>query len=87
MINRLNQDVLEILFSLIRTENDDRPDSAKFQAAFRSLSFESIFNLSKGSNCENNHDHVLLKPNDNYLILLQSADFISDKHSYSKHEL
>ena len=50
MINRLNQDLLENLFSLIRTENDDRPDSARFQAASRSLSFESIFNLSKGSN-------------------------------------
>ena len=79
---------LKISF-LIRTENknDSRPDSVRFQAAFRSLSFESIFNLSEGSNCENNHDHVLLKPIDYYQILLQSADFISDKHSYSKHEI
>ena len=36
MINRLSQDALENLYSLIRTENekDDRPDSVRFHAAF-----------------------------------------------------
>ena len=59
----------------------------QIQLDFNQLLDHCLLNSSKGSNCENDHDHVLLKPNDYYQILLQSADFISDEHSYSKHEI
>lgn len=86
MTNRLNQDALENFFSLIRAKNrnDDRPDSVRFHSAFRSLSFESIFNLSKLSNCENDNDFFLLKPDDYYSNITQSIDLISDEHAYAK---
>ena len=84
--NRLNQDALENFFSLIRAKNrnDDRPDSSRFESAFRSLSVESIFNLSKNSNCEDDWDNFLIKPEDLYNEAIQSVDTIATDHPYSQ---
>ena len=84
--NRLNQDALENFFSLIRSKNtnDDRPDPSRFQSAFRSLSFESLFSLSKSSNCENDSDFFLLKPDDYYQNVCKMNEMIMHDHSYMK---
>jgi hypothetical protein len=84
MTNRLNQDALENFFSLIRAKNrnDDRPDSSRFKSAFRSISFESIFNLSKNSNCQIDNDSFLLKPVDYYNQSIKAIDCIIDEHCY-----
>jgi len=85
MTNRLNQDALENFFFLNRAKNrnDDRPDSSRFTSAFTSISFESIFNQSKSSNCEIDNDSFLLKPDDYYNQSIRSIDSIIDEHSYS----
>ena len=85
MTNRLNQDALENFFSQIRAKNrnDDRPDSCRFQTAFRSISFESIFNQSTNSNCEIDNDSFLLKPDDYYNHSFRSLDSLLHEHNYS----
>ena len=77
---------MENFFSLIRAKNrnDDRPDSSRFESAFRSLSVESIFNLSKNSNCEDDWDNFLIKPEDLYNEAIQSVDTIATDHPYSQ---
>ena len=52
--NRLNQDSLENFHCLLRSKNrcDERPDSVRFETAFKSLACESVFKLSELANCE-----------------------------------
>lgn len=62
LTRRFNQDALENCFSQVQTKNrnDDRPDSVRFEAAFRFLAVQSLFHHSVQSNCEDDLDDFLM---------------------------
>jgi len=62
LTNRLNQDCLENLFSIIRGKGGKRenPDAREFRAAYRQVVFDQILLPSPGSNCEIDRDGILL---------------------------
>ena len=62
LTNRLNQDCLENLFSIIRGKGGkrDNPDAREFRAAYRQVVFDQILLPSQGSNCEMDRDGILL---------------------------
>lgn len=62
LTNRLNQDCLENLFSIIRGKGGkrDNPDAREFRAAYRQVVFDQILLPSQGSNCELDKDDILL---------------------------
>ena len=62
LTNRLNQDCLEKLFSVIRGKggNRDNPDAVQFRMAFRQVMVDAIMVPSKGSNCQEDVDTFLL---------------------------
>ena len=62
LTNRLNQDCIENLFSVLRGkgENDDHPDARQFRAAFRQVTVDAIMAPSQLSNCQEDVDQFLL---------------------------
>ena len=62
LTNRLNQDCIENLFSIIRGKGGHRvnPSSMEFRAAFRQVAFDQIVEQSAGSNCAADTDDILL---------------------------
>jgi hypothetical protein len=62
LTNRLNQDCAENLFSIIRGKGGkrDNPDAREFRAAYRQVVFDQMLLPSKGSNCKEDEDNVLL---------------------------
>ena len=62
LTNRLNQDCVENLFSIIRGKRGhrDNPDPREFRGAFRQVEFDQLLASFKGSNCEEDLDEVLL---------------------------
>ena len=62
LTNRLNQDCLENLFSIIRGKGGkrDNPDAREFRSAYRQVVFDQILLPSHGSNCELDRDGIFL---------------------------
>ena len=62
LTNRLNQDCLENLFSIIRGKGGfrDNPDSQQFRAAFRHVVVDKLFVHSTSANCILDADKILL---------------------------
>jgi hypothetical protein len=58
LTNRLNQDCVENLFSIIRAKGAqrDNPDAGQFRAAFRQVMVDLVMVPSKSANCENDVD-------------------------------
>ena len=61
LTNRLNQDCVENLFSVIRAKGAqrDNPDAAQFRAAFRQVMVDTVMVPSKFSNCEEDVDSFI----------------------------
>ena len=61
LTNRLNQDCIENLFSIIRAKCGlrDNPDCGQFRAAFRQVMVDMVMIPSKLANCENDVDKFL----------------------------
>lgn len=61
MTNRLNQDVLENLFSIFRQKGgyNRNPTSRVIRTSFRSTAIYSLVCTSKGTNCEQNLDDTI----------------------------
>ena len=59
--NRLNQDCIENLFSIIRAKEAqrDNPDAGPFRAAFRQVMVDMVMVPSKGRNCEEDMDKFI----------------------------
>ena len=62
MTNRLNQDCLENLFSVIRGKcgHCDNSDAVQFRTAFQYVVVEKLFLQSENSNCKIDFDNILL---------------------------
>lgn len=62
LTNRVNQDSLECLFSIIRGRcgSRDNPDPQQFRAAFRHVVIKKLFVQSQLSNCEFDTNKILL---------------------------
>ena len=62
LTNRLNQDCIENLFSVIRGKGGHRenPNSEQFRAAFRQVVFNQMLIPSEGSNCQADLDRILI---------------------------
>ena len=62
LTNRLNQDCLENLFSVIRGKggNRDNPDPVQFKAAFRQVMVDAVMVPNSGANCLEDLDAFLL---------------------------
>ena len=62
LTNRLNQDCVENLFSIIRGKGGyrDNPDCEQFRAAFRYQLCEKLFIKSDSSNCKVDMDKILI---------------------------
>ena len=62
LTNRLNQDCIENLFSIIRGkgENRDNPSPVESRASFRQVVFDQILEQSAGSNCKADLVQILL---------------------------
>ena len=62
LTNRLNQDCLENLFSMIRFKGGFRnnPDFQQFRAAFRHIIVDKLFVHSTSANCKVDADKILL---------------------------
>ena len=75
MTNRLNQDCVENLFSIIRGKGGkrDNPDVREFRASYRQVVFDQLLLPSPGSNCQLDPDEVLLD--------LTNISFVSDVRS------
>ena len=63
LTNRLNQDCVENLFSVIRGRGGhrDNPDPVQFRAEYRSVTVDHLFSLSNASNCKDDMDGFLLQ--------------------------
>ena len=63
LTNRLNQDCLENLFSVIRSRGGhrDNPNSVEFRADYRAVAIDSLFVKSQNTNCIEDIDSFLLK--------------------------
>ena len=61
LTNRLNQDCIENLFSLIRAKGAqrDNPDAGQFRAAFRQVMVDNVMVPSKSANCEADVDSFI----------------------------
>ena len=62
LTNRLNQDCVENMFSIIRGKggNRDNPNAEQFRGAFRSIIVQQLLVPSSSSNCQVDLDKVLL---------------------------
>ena len=62
LTNRLNQDCLENMFSVVRSRrgHGDNPDAQQFLAAFRQIVVDKLLLPSEASNCQADMDKVLL---------------------------
>ena len=62
LTNRLNQDCLENMFSIVRSRrgHGDNPDPHQFLAAFRQIVVDKLLLPSEASNCQADIDNVLL---------------------------
>ena len=62
LTNRLNQDCLENMFSVIRSRrgHGDNPNPQEFLAAFRQIVVDKLLLPSESSNCQADIDKVLL---------------------------
>ena len=62
LTNRLNQDCIENLFSILRGkgENRDNPSPVEFRASFQQVVFDQILEQSAGSNCKADLVQILL---------------------------
>ena len=62
LTNRLNQDCIENLFSIIRGKGGNRvnPTPQQFRSSFRHIVVEKLFIQSVNSNCKVDFDHILL---------------------------
>ena len=62
LTNRLNQDCLENMFSIVRSRrgHGDNPDPHQFLAAFRQIVVDKLLLPSEASNCQADIDKVLL---------------------------
>uniref|UniRef100_A0A2S2P4P3 Transposable element P transposase n=1 Tax=Schizaphis graminum TaxID=13262 RepID=A0A2S2P4P3_SCHGA len=87
LTNRLNQDVIENLFSIFRQKGgyNKNPTSKTLRTSFRST---CIFSLcqSKGTNCEEENavDDISVMYNDNDVTIIESTnDSLSDTESIS----
>lgn len=78
LTNRLNQDCIETLFSVIRGKGGfrDNPDSQQFRAAFRHVIVDKLFVSSTSSNCAFDTDKILLDIS-NVTIQQQKAKHVS----------
>jgi hypothetical protein len=58
LTNRLNQDCLENLFSIIRQKGGqrDNPDTMQFASAFRSVAINNMLSPSRAANCQADAD-------------------------------
>lgn len=65
LTNRLNQDCLENLFSIIRGKGGhrDNPDACQFRSAFRQVMVDAIMVPSAGANCQEDIDTFLVTLN------------------------
>ena len=63
LTNRLNQDCIENLFSLVRGKGGyrDNPNPMQFRSAFRSIVVQLLLETSENSNCETDFDKILLE--------------------------
>lgn len=79
LTNRLNQDCLENFFSVIRGKGGHcfHPNPVQFRTSFRASAVDSLFAMSKGSNCMEDMDVFLLKLN-NIPTSLVSTPFNDD---------
>ena len=62
LTNRLNQDCVENLFSIIRGKGGkrDNPDAREFRSSYRQVLFDQLLIPSEGSNCQVDSDDILL---------------------------
>lgn len=62
LTNRLNQDCVENLFSILRGKGGhrDNPSAMEFRAAFRQVAFDHILEQFAGSNCGADMDQILV---------------------------
>ena len=62
MTNRLNQDCVENLFSIIHGKGGkrDNPDAREFRASYRQVVFDQLLLPSEESNCKVDTDDILL---------------------------
>ena len=60
--NRLNQDCVENMFSIVRGKGGhrDNPCPAEFRFAFRQIMVDRLLSVSEYSNCKDDVDHFLL---------------------------
>ena len=83
LTNRLNQDCLENLFSIIRGKGGhrDNPNVQQFRAEFRQLIIDKLFIVSKSANCEMDTHKILLDISNTTLLQKQA------KKTYSSQEI
>ena len=57
--NRLNQDCVENMFSIVRGKGGhrDNPDPKEFRLAFRQVMVDRLLSVSEFSNCKDDVDH------------------------------
>jgi hypothetical protein len=101
LTNRLNQDVLENLFSIFRQKEgyNRNPTSRVMRTSFRSTAIYSLVCTSKGTNCEQNlyteADHTIYINNqqsnitcsDNYIDLSDTESLLSSSSNDSYNNL
>ena len=66
LTNRLNQDCLENMFSVIRSRrgHGDNPNPQEFLAAFRQIVVDKLLLPSESSNCQADIDKVGCEPSE-----------------------
>ena len=79
LTNRLNQDCLENLFSVIRGKGGhrDNPTPCQFRTAFRQIVFDSLLEKSAMSNCKLDVDRVLLDISSFHTTTVKSSQNLS----------
>ena len=84
LTNRINQDSIENLFSIIRAKGGarDHPTPDQIRAAYRQVVFDNILMPSEGSNCIPDNDRLILSINN---ILVESSSIPPIMHhKYAK---
>lgn len=83
LTNRLNQDTLENLFSIMRQKGayNKNPTARTIRTSFRSTCIFSLCTSSKGANCENIIENTDYQTNEQMSILLEGEQInnISNK--------
>lgn len=83
LTNRLNQDCLENLFSVIQQKGgfQDNPDPQEFRGAFRQVIVEKLFVHSSSANCEIDADKILLDISNVTVLKKMTKDTPQTEHS------